>query len=89
MIRAILAVAILLIGIAIGSCLSLSRGAVRPNRQDWRPVPGVRYERPGARTRTVLEVWQKGVRYRYDNGHERSCATGTWKRWATTKGGGD
>lgn len=86
MIRTILAVAILIIGIAIGSCLSLSRGGTRPRRQDWRPVAGQRYERPGSRPRTVVEVWPKGVRWRNDNGHEGSCTTQTWRRWATSKG---
>lgn len=85
MIRAILAVITLLIGIAIGSCTSLSHSSTRP-RQDWHPVAGRRYERPGSRARTVVEVWPRGVQYRWDDGRERSCTVETWRRWAERKG---
>ncbi len=82
--RTLLAILILIIGFMIGSCLPISHATPRAAPpQDWHPIVGRRYEHPGSRTRTVLEVWQKGVRYRHDNGHERSCAIETWKRWAS------
>ncbi len=85
--RTLLAILILLIGFAIGSCIPLGHATPRSAPpQDWRPVVGRRYEHPGAHTRTVLEVWPRGVRYRTDSGKERSCEIRTWKRWATSKG---
>ncbi len=87
MTRTVLAIMVLLIGFMVGSCIPLGSAAPRTKPpQDWRPVVGSRYEHPGARTRTVLEVWPHGVRYRWDNGPERSCEIRTWKRWCERKG---
>ena len=89
--RAFLAILILCIGVVIGSCFPPSRaGPKRPAPpQDWRPVVGTRYERPGHRARTVVETWEKGVRYRWDSGRERNCTYETWRRWAEQRKGGE
>lgn len=84
--RTFLAILILLIGVVIGLCFPPSRAGQRPPPQDWRPVVGTRYERPGHRARTVLETWPQGVRYRWDSGRERNCTYETWRRWAERKG---
>jgi hypothetical protein len=88
--RAVIAVLILALGIAIGCCLAVSRGGTRPAVavavQDWRPVVGRRYERPGSHARTVTEVWPGGVGYRRDNGKERYCTIETWRRWVQRRG---
>lgn len=88
--RIILVILPLLVGVAIGSCIAVTRGGTRPASvatvQDWRPVVGQRYSRLGARTRTVVETWPHGVAYRWDKGKERYCTIETWRRWAM-KGG--
>ncbi len=86
--KTLLAILILLIGFVIGSWLPMGHATPRPAPpQDWRPVVGRRYEHPGARTRTVLETWDKGVRYRWDSGRERACTWETWRRWAERRKG--
>ena len=84
--RGIVALVVLLIGIAIGSCIATARPREVTTRQDWRPVVGVRYERPGARARTVTVLRPEGVTYRWDDGRERYCTAGTWRRWCEAKG---
>lgn len=86
MTRAIIAVIILSIGIAIGSCLAVSRGSVRAGLRDLRPVIGKKYERLGLRARIVTMTWADSVQYRFTgSSKDRWCSVVAWRRWAETK----
>ncbi len=80
--------AVFLAGWSVGTCEIPPRWCEEPTEvqaetvEDWKPEVGRTYRPAGCRPRVVMDVWEHGVGWKYEDvDGRRECNLKTWRRW--------